>query len=89
MSWSIRIRSTSVLLHEADAVVRYYRNRTPDGEVLMATVTEDDFRAGKPVSDKACLRGDVARLPMGGWKTEFFFPAKLQIETDRELGACQ
>ena len=61
----IRIRSTTALVHGADALVRYYCNRTPDGEVLMATFTEDDVRAGKPVSDKVSLRGEVARLPMG------------------------
>ena len=42
----------------------YDHNRTPDGEVLMATFTEDDVRAGKPVSVKVSLRGEVARLPM-------------------------
>ena len=42
----------------------YDHNRMPDGEVLMATFTEDDVRAGKPVSDKISLRGEVARLPM-------------------------
>ncbi len=42
----------------------YDHNRTPDGEVLMATFTEDDVRAGKPVSDKVRLRGKVARLPV-------------------------
>jgi hypothetical protein len=29
----------------------------------MATFTEDDVRAGKPVSDNISLRGEVARLP--------------------------
>jgi len=42
----------------------YDHNRTPDGEVLMATFTEDDVRAGKPVSDKVSLRREVARLPI-------------------------
>jgi hypothetical protein len=40
----------------------YDHNRTPDGEVLMATFNEDDVRAGKPVSGKIRLRGEVARL---------------------------
>ena len=40
----------------------YDHNRTPDGEVLMATFNEDDVRAGKPVSGKVRLRGEVARL---------------------------
>jgi hypothetical protein len=31
----------------------------------MATLTEDDIRTGRPVSDKVSLRGEVARLPMG------------------------
>ena len=31
----------------------------------MAAFTEDDVRAGKPVSDQVSLRGEVARLPMG------------------------
>ena len=41
----------------------YDYNRTPDGEVLLATFTEEDVRAGKPVSDKVRLRGEIARLP--------------------------
>ncbi|MCB9937048.1 MAG: exo-alpha-sialidase [Planctomycetaceae bacterium] len=44
-------------------IVYDYR-RTPNGEVLMATFAEDDVRAGKPVSDKIRLRGEVARLPV-------------------------
>ncbi|MBT6483092.1 MAG: exo-alpha-sialidase [Planctomycetaceae bacterium] len=40
----------------------YDHQRTPLGEVLMATFTEEDVRAGKPVSGKIRLRGDVARL---------------------------
>ena len=40
----------------------YDHNRTPNGEVLMATFNEDDVRAGKPVSGKIRLRGEVARL---------------------------
>ena len=42
----------------------YDYNRTPNGEVLMATFTEADVRAGKPVSDKVRLRGQVAQLPV-------------------------
>jgi hypothetical protein len=44
--------------------VVYDYNRTPNGEVLMATFTEADVRAGKPVSDTVRLRGEVARLPV-------------------------
>jgi len=42
----------------------YDYNRTPNGEVLLATFTEADVRAGKPVGDKIRLRGEVARLPI-------------------------
>ena len=42
----------------------YDYKRTPNGEILLATFTEDDIRAGKPVSDKVRLRGEVARLPI-------------------------
>ena len=42
----------------------YDHKRTPLGEVLMATFTEEDVRAGKPVSDKIRLRETVARLPI-------------------------
>jgi hypothetical protein len=42
----------------------YDHQRTPLGEVLMATFTEEDVRAGEPVSDKIRLRGRVARLPI-------------------------
>lgn len=65
MDRSIKMRSTSALVQEADASVRYDHNRTADREALMATSTEDGFRAGKPGSDKVSLRGEVARLPMG------------------------
>jgi predicted neuraminidase len=41
----------------------YDHNRTPDGEVLMATFAEEDVRAGKPVSDRIRLLREVARLP--------------------------
>ena len=48
-----------------DGTIRivYDHNRTPNGEVLMATFTEEDARSGKPVSDHVQLRGEVARLP--------------------------
>ena len=42
----------------------YDHQRTPLGEVLMATFTEEDVRAGEPVSDKIRLRRKVARLPI-------------------------
>jgi hypothetical protein len=42
----------------------YDHQRTPLGEVLMATFTEEDVRVGEPVSDKIRLRGKVARLPI-------------------------
>ena len=42
----------------------YDHKRTPLGEVLMATFTEDDVRAGEPVSGRVRLRGKVARLPI-------------------------
>ena len=42
----------------------YDYNRTPDGEVLMATFTEEDVRAGKPVGERYRMRGEVARLPI-------------------------
>lgn len=50
----------------------YDYNRTPNGEVLMATFTESDVRAGKPVSGKVRQRGEVARLPI----EESAIPAK-------------
>jgi hypothetical protein len=40
----------------------YDHKRTPLGEVLMATFTEEDVRAGKLVSDEARLKVVVARL---------------------------
>jgi hypothetical protein len=40
----------------------YDYNRTPEGVVLMATFTEQDALAGKPVSDSVQLRVEVARL---------------------------
>lgn len=41
----------------------YDHERTPLGEVLLATFTEADARAGKAVSGKVRLRQEVARLP--------------------------
>jgi predicted neuraminidase len=41
----------------------YDHNRTPDGEVLMATFHEDDVRAGRAVTDKVRLRSVITRLP--------------------------
>ncbi|NQV22772.1 MAG: exo-alpha-sialidase, partial [Rhodopirellula sp.] len=41
----------------------YDHQRTPLGEVLMATFTEEDVRAGKPVTDKLRLRVLIDRLP--------------------------
>ena len=43
--------------------VAYDYNRTPDGVVLMATFTEEDVRAGKPVSDKVRMEVEIDRLP--------------------------
>ena len=42
----------------------YDHQRTPLGEVLMATFTEDDVRAGKPVTDTVRLRVQIDRLPL-------------------------
>ena len=42
----------------------YDHQRTPLGEVLLATFTEEDVRAGEPVSDKNRMRIKVARLPI-------------------------
>jgi hypothetical protein len=41
----------------------YDHQRTPLGEVLMATFGEEDVRAGKSVSDKVRLRELISRLP--------------------------
>jgi len=41
----------------------YDHQRTPLGEVLMATFREEDVRAGKSVSDKVKLRTLIDRLP--------------------------
>jgi len=46
--------------------ITYDYNRTPDGVVHLAAFTEDDARAGKPVSDKVRLRLEVARLEAEG-----------------------
>ena len=48
-----------------DGTIRivYDYNRTPNGQVLMATFTEEDARTGKPVGDQVRLRGEVSRLP--------------------------
>jgi len=40
----------------------YDHNRTPDGTILMAMCTEDDVRAGEPVSDRLRLQIEIARL---------------------------
>jgi len=42
----------------------YDHQRTPLGEVLMAVFTEEDVRAGKPVSDQARFQAKVADLPL-------------------------
>ena len=42
----------------------YDHQRTPLGEVLMATFFEEDVRAGKPVSGRVRFREEVARLPI-------------------------
>ena len=44
----------------------YDHQRTPLGEVLMATFTEADVRAGKAVSDRVRMRDLIARLPTLG-----------------------
>lgn len=41
----------------------YDHQRTPLGEVLMATFTEDDVRAEKPITDKLRLKNLIDRLP--------------------------
>jgi len=43
--------------------VIYDHERTPLGEVLLATFTEADVRAGKAENDKVRLRQKVNRLP--------------------------
>jgi hypothetical protein len=40
----------------------YDHNRTPNGEVLMATFTEDDVRAARAVTDQARLRVVITQL---------------------------
>jgi hypothetical protein len=44
--------------------VVYDHERTPLGEVLMATFTEEDVRAGKAVSDKTRFREVISSLPI-------------------------
>lgn len=48
-----------------DGTIRiiYDHQRTPLGEVLMATFTEEDVRNGRPTGDHVRLRVEVARLP--------------------------
>jgi hypothetical protein len=41
----------------------YDHQRTPLGEILMATFREEDVRAGKPLSDKVRFRVGIDRLP--------------------------
>lgn len=42
----------------------YDYQRTPLGEVLMATFTEEDIRAGKAVTDKTRFREVISSLPI-------------------------
>lgn len=42
----------------------YDHQRTPLGEVLMATFTEEDVRAGKAVTDKTRFRDVISSLPI-------------------------
>jgi hypothetical protein len=53
-------------VQDADGTIYiiYDYNRTPEGVVLMAGFSEDDVRAGKPVSDQVRLQVEVARLPV-------------------------
>lgn len=44
--------------------VVYDHQRTPLGEVLLATFTEEDIRAGKPVSNKTQFRKEISSLPI-------------------------
>jgi hypothetical protein len=41
----------------------YSHQRTPLGEVLIATCREEDVRAGKAVTDQVRLRGLMSRPP--------------------------
>lgn len=52
-------------VHAADGTLHiiYDHQRTPLGEVLMATFREEDVRAGKSVSGKVRLRALIDRLP--------------------------
>lgn len=40
----------------------YDHQRTPLGEVLMASITEEDIRAGKPVTDITRFRQVISSL---------------------------
>jgi len=42
----------------------YDHQRTPAGEVLMATFTEEDIRAAKPVTDTTRFREVISSLPI-------------------------
>jgi hypothetical protein len=44
-------------------VIVYDHQRTPAGEILMATFREEDVRAGKPVSEKPRFRALIDHLP--------------------------
>ncbi len=61
---SPRASSDGVQARDCRIHIIYDHKRTPLGEVLMATFTEEDVSAGEPVSDKIRLRGKVARLPI-------------------------
>ena len=47
----------------------YDHQRTPLGEVLMATFREEDIRAGKQVTEKVRLRATIDRLPHANQQT--------------------
>jgi hypothetical protein len=53
-----------VLAEDSRIYIIYDHQRTPLGEVLLATFTEEDVRAGEPISNKIRLRMKVARLPI-------------------------
>ena len=52
-----------VLSPDGTIYVVYDYNRTPDGIVHMSTFTEEDVRAGKPITDKVRLQVVIDRLP--------------------------
>lgn len=52
----------AVQAEDGTIYVIYDFQRTPTGAVLLAVLTEDDVRAGQPVSDKVHLRMDISRL---------------------------